>query len=292
MSTNRELVDAAVVHLKNTTTGYAQKNGQPRPAPWPEGTAHWATAMDLLASVQDVAPPVPLPDPDPPPNLEEPAPIAGLGYSLMFHEDFDAPIDTSLWRFGYGKTPESPANFVVKDSVLTITNKAAEKKQRDLQTKFGMKYGYFETRMRYTQDPSSWASLWMMSKSWLDTGDCSVNKVCEFDIFEAFQSISGSTWRSHSSTLHKNTTGPCGVPDEFRPNWTQDCGADLGWNWVVYGGLWTPTECSTYVNGRLCKKWPTFGTSDQPMYTMLGIWSHSYAKDVQAEFDWFRIWQK
>jgi len=49
--TNKELRDAAVAHLKKTTTGYLKNNGQPKPAPWPAGSTHWAPALDLLAQI-------------------------------------------------------------------------------------------------------------------------------------------------------------------------------------------------------------------------------------------------
>lgn len=229
----------------------------------------------------------------PPPTGSEPAPIAGLGYRKVFEDDFDT-LDTSKWRFGYGNgstATANPGNYSVVNSILTIVNRPSERTQRDLQTKFGTQYGYFRALMRYTKHPSAWASHWMMSKNWLDSKTVPPY-VCEFDIFEAFHNLTGSTWRSHSSTLHKNTSGPGGVADEFRPNWTQDCGYDLGDKFVWYDGWWTKDTCSTYVNEKLCKTWPTFGTSDQPMYSMLGIWSHDYSTEVRVEVDKFEIWQK
>lgn len=56
--TDKELRDAAVAHLKKTTTGYLKSNGQPKPPPWPAGSTHWAPALDLLAQIGgDVPPP-------------------------------------------------------------------------------------------------------------------------------------------------------------------------------------------------------------------------------------------
>lgn len=55
--TDAELRDAAVAHLKQTTTGYLKNNGQPKPPPWPEGSTHWAPALDLLAQIGGVVPP-------------------------------------------------------------------------------------------------------------------------------------------------------------------------------------------------------------------------------------------
>lgn len=61
--TDKELRDAAVAHLKQTTTGYLKSNGQPKPPPWPAGSTHWGPAMDLLAQIGQEAPPPPPPPP-------------------------------------------------------------------------------------------------------------------------------------------------------------------------------------------------------------------------------------
>lgn len=60
MPTDAE-IKAAVAHLKQTTTGYLKKDGTPKAPPWPEGSAHWAPALDLLEGS------TPTPDPVPPP---------------------------------------------------------------------------------------------------------------------------------------------------------------------------------------------------------------------------------
>jgi hypothetical protein len=49
--TDKELRDAAVARLKQTTTGYLKNNGQPKPPPWPENSAHWKAALDYLAQI-------------------------------------------------------------------------------------------------------------------------------------------------------------------------------------------------------------------------------------------------
>jgi hypothetical protein len=49
--TDEELRDAAVARLKQTTTGYLKANGQSKPPPWPENSAHWKAALDLLDQI-------------------------------------------------------------------------------------------------------------------------------------------------------------------------------------------------------------------------------------------------
>lgn len=56
MATDKELRDQAVAHLKQTTTGYLKSNGQPKPPPWPEGSTHWKSALDLLAQIGGTTP--------------------------------------------------------------------------------------------------------------------------------------------------------------------------------------------------------------------------------------------
>src|SRR5262245_20048061 len=79
--TDKELRDAAVGHLTKTTTGYLKANGQPKPPPWPEGSAHWKAALDLLA---EIGLEVPEPEPEPPATYPVAAPLvinAGGTYS-------------------------------------------------------------------------------------------------------------------------------------------------------------------------------------------------------------------
>jgi hypothetical protein len=45
--------------LKQTTTGYLKTNGQQKPPPWPEGSAHWRAALEFLAQIGETPPPDP-----------------------------------------------------------------------------------------------------------------------------------------------------------------------------------------------------------------------------------------
>jgi beta-glucanase (GH16 family) len=230
----------------------------------------------------------------PVPPTAEPAPIAGQGYKIVFEDDFNT-LDTATWRLGNWYTPEAPANYSVANSIVSIVNKPAEHTQRDLMTRSkAWQFGYFEMRARYTRNTSAWASIWMMSDHWIRTGDCTTLKVCEFDIVETFHNLENpTTYRSHSSTLHRNTSSYCGLPDEHRdPSWTNDVGFELAENWRTYAGLWTAAECSTYVDGKICKKWPVYDSTNQPMRVFLGMWSHSYSAEVKLDVDWFKVWQK
>ena len=152
--------------------------------------------------------------------------------------------------------------------------------------------GYFEARMRYTASPSAFPALYMMSDNWMRTGDCSALKISEYDIFEGFPT---NATRSHSGALHRNTTGACGVSDQFNSNsWTNDVGSELGGVWHVYSGLWTPTEVRWYVDGVELKRFPVWDTTNQPMRLIFQIDHHGGATvpELRTEVDWIRVWQK
>lgn len=229
----------------------------------------------------------------PSPDPDEPGPISGDGYSVSFFDDF-TDLDTDVWRLGAWYIPESPANYVQSGSKVTIYNHPGEGKQRDLMSKqaFGP-YGYYEARMRYTRHPDAWASHWMMSHNWIQTGNCSSLKVSEIDVFEAFHNLENPrTWRSHSSTIHRNTASGCGMSDSFKPNWTNDVGFELADNWRTYACKWTPTTITTYVDGVQCKTWPVWDTTNQAHRVFVGIWSHAFAAELTAEVDWYRVWEQ
>jgi hypothetical protein len=279
--TDAELRDQAVSHLKKTTVGYVNKHWTTPPV-----GSEWDQGLKLLDQIGVVTTP----------PVVEPVPIVGQGYKIVFEDDFDT-LDTTTWRLNPWFLAESPTSFVHTPSTVEIHCRASESYQhRGLMTRsLAWKFGYFEARMRYTRDPGSWSSHWMMSDNWIRTGNCTTLKVSEFDIFESFNG-SPVTYRSHSGTLHLNTTSQCGLADQYKPNWTADVGFELADNWRVYGGLWTETDCSTYVDGKLCKTWPVWDTTNQPMRTFLTGQHHSGVTtspaDLVTEVDWFRVWQK
>lgn len=232
-----------------------------------------------------------------PPPVTEPPAIAGQGYSIVFEDDFDT-IDTNIWRKGAWYIPESPANYSVSNSIASIFNHPSEHKQRDLMSKGAYKwqYGYFEARMRYTRNIDAWASTWMMSSNWIDTGNCNTLKICEFDMLESnHQYESPLTYRSHFGASHSNTTGACNMADGVSPwstNWTADTGLVCADQWRTYAGWWTPSSLKWYLDDTLLKTYPTPSTMNQPMRWFLGIWSHNFTTELRVDIDWCRVWQQ
>lgn len=224
----------------------------------------------------------------------EPSPIAGQGYSIVFQDDFDT-FDASFWRRSIWYEPEATNSDVfVSNSVLNLLSQSSQGfPGRWAMTRTqAWQYGYFECKMRYTNQAAAFPAFWMMSDNWMNTGNCSVLKISEFDMFEAFQT---NFPRSHSGALHQNTTGQCGLADQVNSNsWTNDVGFDLGSNWRIYSGLWTPTNVYWYVDEVLLKSTPVWSTTNQPMRVIFQIDNHGGATgtELRAEIDWFRVWQQ
>lgn len=227
------------------------------------------------------------------PITDEPAVIAGQGYNLAFEDDFTT-LDTGIWREQVWWLPESAANFAVSNSILRITTNAGDSQdQYSLMTRNqAWQYGYFEARMRWSRSTANFPAFWMLSDNWIRTGNCTTYKISEYDIFEGFPNLENpTTFRSHSGTIHRNTNAGCGMADEFRDNWTTDCGFELAENWRTYSGLWTPTTASVYVEGVKLKEWPVYDTTNQPMRMFFKSHRRS-ATTVWTEVDWFRVWQQ
>ena len=162
-----------------------------------------------------------------------PPPIADDGYELVFHDDFDGDALSGIWitaPFG-GSLPPSVGN-----GVMTLRATAANAYQWAYVASTGprstaepsypwaqsWRYGYFEARIRFTDNRWAWPAFWLFSmaksEAW-PREDCSLLNA-EWDIMEG--GIGGyPAAESTYAVLHRNTTdntadGYCGIPDEQR----------------------------------------------------------------------------
>jgi hypothetical protein len=235
--------------------------------------------------------------PSPP---SEPAPIAGLGYSLAFEDDFTT-LDTTYWRLGRFYLPEKPEFFSVSNSILRITTTSAlGYEPHDLQGRersSAWQYGYFECRMRYTRDPASFAAFWLISDNSVGpgAGPCTTIKAAEIDIYEAFHNVvAPGTYHGSTHTLHRNTGNGCGMADSTNSNAiVQNCGFDLADNWRTYSCLWTPTTLKWYIDETLIIQNPVFDTTNQLQRMYITCHGHgsSGPATLYTEVDWVRVWQ-
>jgi len=257
-------------------------------------------------------PPSPPPSSPPPPPSNEPGPIAGLGYSKTFGDEFSTPLDTNVWSMGIWYNPAVPAGDIYTQSGLLnlVSHRGQGYPERHITTDrfnatgiptniLSFRRGYFEARMKFTSGRGVYPQFWLFNTHWRTDSSCPP-LVSELDIFEGFPS--GPNTRVHSGALHRNTTGPCGAPDEFNSNnWTGDVGYDLTADFHTYSALWTANEVIWYLDGRELKRWPVYDSTDQDMMLLLGMTGHTapwLAPDASSpgtfrlEVDWVRVWQK
>jgi len=253
------------------------------------------------------------------PPVGDPSPIAGMGYGVVFQDCFTS-IDPTRWRRAMYWEDEAPDDVYTDAAgiVHMVTRRSDGYPNRSLST-LGYPwdpvhpdqhflFGYFEARMKYTSARGSKPAFWLMSHqdalnpNWPDP-PCAVPPggdphclAAEIDFFEHFP-INGID--SYEFTLHRNTNGRWGVPDEARQQ-IFHLGYDLGADWHVYGGLWTSTQVCVYVDGTRLGCHTPFDSTDQAMFLTFYTWPSSYGPapdssspdNMETQVDWVRVWQR
>jgi hypothetical protein len=167
--------------------------------------------------------------------------------------------------------------------------------------------GYFEARIRYTDNPWSWPAFWLFSmnktEAWPES-DCS-ELTAEWDIFDnGIQNVDGS----HPATdwywtgLHRNTTnntpeGYCNTGDEQRTH-GQNVGHTDPPDWHTWSGYWTSDRLCTYLDGELLQCTEPYDTTSQPMHLVFTIKYLPRCEtcgprppELEMQIDWVRVWQ-
>jgi hypothetical protein len=257
----------------------------------------------------------------------EPAPIAGQGFELVFEDDFDT-LDTSVWQpEPWNETHIDPSRINVADSIITfewIPNASAPWQDYTRLASVGpssptypyrpdakaWQEGYFEVRARCTNDPWAKLAIWFMSLETANRYPDIFDRDCsrlngEWDMVENGIRNSVETGGyanvNHVSPIHRNTSHqqlpPCGIPDIDRSyQWD---GSNLC-DWHVWGGLWTGSDVSTFLDGVYLGSQTTFDTTAQPMYMLLEckrtnsapIGGEPEPSTLETQVDWVRVWQR
>jgi hypothetical protein len=247
-----------------------------------------------------------------------PAPITGGGYELVYHDEFDDGVLSGLWQtapFG-GSLPASEA-----DGMMTIAATAANDYhwgyiastgprfdgEPSYPLALGWQYGYFEARLRYSDNAWAWPAFWLFSRAKTEAWpgeDCRLLNA-EWDIMEnGVQNANGdrpaSSW--NNSVIHRNTTdntedGYCGQPDEAR-GFSQGMPDTNLSHWHTWAGRWTADELCTYLDGELLNCMDPYDTTSQPMHLIFTI---LYLREcngcgaapprLEMQVDWVRVWQ-
>ncbi len=253
-----------------------------------------------------------------------PPPIAGGGggtggYELVYQEGFDGDALSGFWvtaPFG-GSLPAT-----VGDGTLTLTATAANDHRWAYIASTGPRLdtaphypfaqaweeGYFEARIRYSNNPWAWPAFWLFSmaksEAWPDENCSRLN--AEWDIMEngvgnADGDRPGSRW--NVSVIHRNTTdntpdGYCGQGDQTR-TFTQEFPDTVLSDWHVWAGRWTAGQLCTYLDNVEIQCMEPYDSTAQPMhivFTMLYLGECNGCpprpSSLEMEVDWVRVWQR
>jgi hypothetical protein len=256
-------------------------------------------------------------DPVAPPSAGEPGPIAGMGYRQTFRDDFDM-LNRGVWddHIWYDGAPSSVwGNFqYAQNGILhlatsrnygyalnTVTTQSSGKT---------FQYGYFEARMMWSGGHGAWPGFWLYSyRHATNPAWPSVNPICsqlgepashcyagELDAFEG----QGSEPQAFYGTIHRNSCGCYGVGDQQNGNNWQAGGVDLTAGFHSYGMLWTSTQVSWYLDGRLMMSATPYDSLNQPMFLLLQMWTGGWTYDpdattpstIETQVDYVQVWQK
>ena len=247
-----------------------------------------------------------------------PPPIADSGYELVFHEPFDGDAVRPHWAtapFG-GSLPGT-----VEEGLLTLRSTADNEHRwayiastgprTDMEPSYpfasAWEEGYFEARLRYTDDPWAWPAFWLfsMAKTEAWPGEDCRTLNAEWDIMEnGIQNVDGSRPATHWSftALHRNTTdgtsdGYCGIRDVQRTYGEHHPDKDLS-DWHVWAGHWTEDEVCTYLDDVELTCMELYDSTHQPMHIVFSI---DYLNrcigcpprppELMMQVDWVRVWQ-
>lgn len=243
-----------------------------------------------------------------------PAPIADDGYELVFRDEFNGNTLSGVWvtaPFG-GSLPPTVAH-----GMMTIRATAANgyrwayvantgpRLDTEPSYPFAQSWqrGYFEARIRFTDDPWAWPAFWLFSmaktEAWPDEDCRRLN--AEWDIMEGgIGGFPAST--STYAVLHRNTTdntddGYCGIPDETRRYRSDFTDVDLS-EWHTWAGHWTAGQLCTFLDDELLGCVPPYDTTSQRMHIVLSmLYLNECAgcpprpASLQMDIDWVRVWQ-
>ncbi|MGY4330319.1 hypothetical protein ACVWWG_004736 [Bradyrhizobium sp. LB7.2] len=143
-------------------------------------------------------------------------------------------------------------------------------------------HGFFEARMRFSNNDLDWSAFWLFSRAHsLGTDE---NHWCEIDIFENFgkNAFVGSVhdWTKTSHVRNKNAYQKLPYPLDFSV-------------WHDYGLLWTPDKLTWFLDGHsVLEAKPPQICEAQDLFLILGSQKHKDGPVHALEVDWVRVLAK
>ena len=169
------------------------------------------------------------------------------GWPLVFADEFNGDkVDESKWELRRHKEFAS-----VKNGFLQIKADYGTGKNKDklltaaLWSRKTFKYGYFEARLRFTQQPGWWAAFWLY-------GTVNANPFSdgfEIDIFEDYYNRPKRRGLNNPGVLDHNLHVYCG---SVLKSWNYNSKLTRTLkDFYVLSCKWTPFEISYYLDGKL-----------------------------------------
>ncbi|HLM63099.1 MAG TPA: hypothetical protein VK306_02280 [Acidimicrobiales bacterium] len=290
-----------------------------RPEPPAKTTTTTASTLPPAAPPPPTAAPAPVPQMAPPAAVTAPAPIRDAGYRPVFADSFDggAP-DGSVWAIApFG----NPLPATVSDGHLTIRARtdngaswghiASTGPRTEGEPSYpdarAWEQGYFEARIRYTDDPWSWPAFWMysMAKTEAWPGENCSELTSEWDIMEnGVENGDGArpagSW--YFTNLHRNTTdhtsdGYCATPDDER-RFSQNITHTNLSDWHTWGAYWADGAFCTFLDDVQLQCTEPFDSTSQPMHLVFTMQYLTQCNgcpprpaELEMQVDWVRVWQ-
>jgi hypothetical protein len=248
-----------------------------------------------------------------------PAPIIDEGYVMVYNDEFDGPTLDPLWQQAPWSTGPEPG-IANGSMVLTSDSRGSgyaastglrQSQEPNFPDARSWQYGYFEARLRFTDNAWSWPIFWMFSMAKTEAWP---QEICppsgeltsEWNIMEGGLNNGDGSFpasRSVHSVLHRNTrngsAGPwCDIADATRFDHHVSPDVNLA-GWHVWSGLWTEDEVCLYLDNEEIGCEPPYDTTHQPMHIIFSINDHGMCggcpprpAQLRMEVDWVRVWQK
>jgi hypothetical protein len=244
----------------------------------------------------------------------QPAPIAHQGYHLAFKDEFNA-INPKRWRRSMYWEAQQPSDVFTQNGILHIVSRRSEGYPNRALSSLGYpsdggpnkvwKHGYFEARFKWPRGVGSSPAFWLISsRDALNPNHpdppCAVSDpLClsaELDIFENFNTNGAARFEG---TIHRNTSGRWGVPDQTRGTF-RNVGFDMSAAYHTYAAKWTATEVNWYLDGVEVGRAQAFDSTNQQMFMTLYEWTGVYGPrpnattpdNLDMQVDWVRVWQR
>lgn len=184
-------------------------------------------------------------------------PPSGTTWDLTFEDNFDGPLDTSIWKAWEGPRQISIAqaenaftqngNLVLRTDIDPTTGKttiAQLYSRENSNYTFSQTYGYFEARMKLAIEPGQWAAFWMMPNpaSQIFNIDDSGQDGAEIDIIEGY-SPTHANFAAHFDGYSRRADGTHQGISLKAPTTPAQ--------WHTYALEWSPFEYIWYVDDQV-----------------------------------------